>query len=352
MRNTLTILVCVVALGLGGGCSDGGGGGGNSPGEASVSINLNGEVWEFVVVADPDCSPGRDLDAELSIRQNGADISLSGTDVDLRGTVDGEQITELSGSFLVEVDGEDVTVSVESSSISVDEDSGSLSGTFEYSTSDCRGTARVSGARSGDNPDDSNTDPEPDDSGGDVDSGDDDDDDDSNPQDDFEVATTLAQKAVGAWFRSGSCSGSTTVLTFAYILCPGGRLRGSESVDDFDFVVCGTWEQDGDLIRLSYRSTDTILGESEFVERAIGYDEATDQLIVGTRSCNVPLNRLGGDAVDTGDCDSAACTAGGTGPVACGTDCDCGRCWYCEDGACHYGGEGPFGCFRGCPFTD
>ena len=42
--------------------------------------------------------------------------------------------------------------------------------------------------------------------------------------------------------------------------------------------------------------------------------------------------------------------AGGSGSVdsQCGTDCDCGTCFYCENGTCYYGGQGPYGCYRGC----
>ena len=51
-------------------------------------------------------------------------------------------------------------------------------------------------------------------------------------------------------------------------------------------------------------------------------------------------------------CNSAACPqkGGATGGAgSCGTDCDCGECWYCESGSCYYGGQGPTGaCYRGC----
>lgn len=57
-------------------------------------------------------------------------------------------------------------------------------------------------------------------------------------------------------------------------------------------------------------------------------------------SCQAPLS-----------CSSGACVEveGGGG---CGTDCDCGHCYYCErsggEGTCVYAGEGPYGCFAGC----
>jgi hypothetical protein len=76
-------------------------------------------------------------------------------------------------------------------------------------------------------------------------------------------------------------------------------------------------------------------------------------------SCNdgtdgyLVLERLAGSVSDV-DCVSAACPASGGSATAgygsCGTNCDCGLCWYCESGTYRYGGSGSNGCFRGCVF--
>jgi len=66
-------------------------------------------------------------------------------------------------------------------------------------------------------------------------------------------------------------------------------------------------------------------------------------------NCGLPLDRVPG-AVSEEDCTGGTCSAGGSGDVDCGTDCDCGRCWYCESDICRYGGEGAYGCYRGCGF--
>ncbi|MCK5806511.1 MAG: hypothetical protein KAI66_27020, partial [Lentisphaeria bacterium] len=66
----------------------------------------------------------------------------------------------------------------------------------------------------------------------------------------------------------------------------------------------------------------------------------------------IVLQRIAFDVTEN-YCHSDACpqdggSTGGSG--SCGTDCDCGHCWYCESSTCYYGGEGSYGCYRGCPW--
>jgi hypothetical protein len=65
----------------------------------------------------------------------------------------------------------------------------------------------------------------------------------------------------------------------------------------------------------------------------------------------IVLEQIAGDVNDD-YCVSDTCPAPGGSSSgsygSCGTDCDCGKCWYCESGTCRYGGEGPYGCYRGC----
>jgi hypothetical protein len=153
---------------------------------------------------------------------------------------------------------------------------------------------------------------------------------------------TLEQAVVGGWSGSGTCQ--DTELEFGWFLCPGGRLRGFERAGDINFLDCGTWRVEGDLVKFSGTSTDTIIGdEGPMPEWEANYEGG--QLFVG--ACNVPLSRVQG-TVGAEDCTGGACSAGGTGDVSCSIDCDCGRCWYCESGTCRYAGEGPYGCYRGC----
>ena len=98
---------------------------------------------------------------------------------------------------------------------------------------------------------------------------------------------------------------------------------------------------------LDYTSTAVANGDT-FPGAALSftYNAETGNLDWVSR-CPFPLQRLVGETLEA-DCTSGFC--GDVELTGCGTDCDCGHCWYCEDGTCRYGGEGPFGCFRGCPF--
>lgn len=150
---------------------------------------------------------------------------------------------------------------------------------------------------------------------------------------------------VGAWAGGAQCPGQE--VAFAYFLCPQGRLRGAEDFGGFDFLVCGTWTvtQDDEIV-LNYTATATPSGEV-FTGETQTFQYQDGQLVWSIDVCPLPLQRLVGAVVEE-DCTGGFC--GGGAITGCGTDCDCGRCWYCENDTCRYGGEGEFGCFRGCPF--
>jgi hypothetical protein len=154
---------------------------------------------------------------------------------------------------------------------------------------------------------------------------------------------TLEQLAVGVWGGSGTCNG--TPVEVGWFLCPAGRVRGYSIVDGYDFLDCGTWSISGSEITGTISGTAVIDGSVDSYDYYMVFDG--EQMQWG--SCSLPLQRLPG-GVDESDCTGGVCSAGGSGDVDCGTDCDCGRCWYCETDTCRYGGEGPYGCYRGCGF--
>jgi hypothetical protein len=161
---------------------------------------------------------------------------------------------------------------------------------------------------------------------------------------------TLEQQVVGGWTQSGSCDGTDIVV--GKFFCPGPRIRGGISFDNFDFVVCGTWsaENPDDVTAqaqlISVQDPSDPANE-DVLTLSYTYDSENDQLIYHA-NCDIPMVRVEG-GVTADDCESSTCTAGGgSGPVQCTVDCDCGRCNYCESGTCRYGGEGEYGCYRGC----
>jgi hypothetical protein len=158
---------------------------------------------------------------------------------------------------------------------------------------------------------------------------------------------TTEQTVVGAWSGGAVCGDSS--LSFYYFLCPGGRLRGAEIVGDYEFVACGTFSAVGTTVNTDYGVVAVI--DPTFTDESHwqwAYSSSADTLTLDG-NCAVEMYRAVGDVTEE-DCNSTACTEGGSGPATCGTDCDCGRCWYCESGECRYGGEGPAGCYRGCGF--
>jgi hypothetical protein len=160
---------------------------------------------------------------------------------------------------------------------------------------------------------------------------------------------TTAQLVVGAWYGGATCTsgGEQVTIEYGYFICPTGRLRGFESIGGWNFVACGTWSVSGNRLTADYKATATAdPSVYEYVTWYFDYDPVADTL-TWVSGCPIPLHRLVGE-IEEDDCTSSACSSGGSGSMECGTDCDCGRCWYCESGTCRYGGEGPYGCYRGC----
>jgi hypothetical protein len=161
------------------------------------------------------------------------------------------------------------------------------------------------------------------------------------------VELTTEQAVVGAWSGGAACGDAS--FAFLYFLCPGGRLRGVEVLNEFEFLACGTFSATAATVNTDYGVVAVI--DSTFTDESHlqwTYSSSNDTL-TWVADCPVELTRAVGEVTQE-DCESSTCTAGGSGPVTCGTDCDCGRCWYCESGQCLYGGEGPVGCYRGCGF--
>ncbi|MBU2560557.1 hypothetical protein KKA03_06645 [archaeon] len=157
--------------------------------------------------------------------------------------------------------------------------------------------------------------------------------------------------AVGGWSGSGTCGGMSIID--GYFICPGGKIRGGQTLNNLGFSIKGTWDTgeeeygDGkiyDTITVDYTYTAqadrSVTGK---LEETWVYLEKSDALqLVG--SCQLYLQRVEGE-VDMSDCESSTITTAGGGQ--CTSDYQCGRCWYCDDGTCRYGGQGASGCYRG-----
>jgi hypothetical protein len=164
-------------------------------------------------------------------------------------------------------------------------------------------------------------------------------------------------------------------------LCPGARILGGGSFSTASFsggteYFCGSYTTTakvyqnctnllGCFDRVNATVTDWML-LGGVLDTAPGYQftglyvQGTPTRIYLPTECNDGTTSYIGMAlqpfaVTAEDCVSARCPApsGSNGNFGtCGTDCDCGRCWYCDKsggtGTCRYGGEGPYGCYRGC----
>jgi hypothetical protein len=159
--------------------------------------------------------------------------------------------------------------------------------------------------------------------------------------------------AVGGWSGTATCGGRT--LLFGYFICPGGKVRGGQSVDKIGFSVKGTWDTseeefgDGktyDTLTVDYTYTAqldrSVTGKQK---EAWVYLENSDALQWMSNTCQLYLQRVEGE-VDMSDCESSVTTGSGDGGQ-CTSDYQCGQCWYCDDGTCRYGGQGASGCYRG-----
>jgi hypothetical protein len=185
---------------------------------------------------------------------------------------------------------------------------------------------------------------------------------------------SLAAQAVGAYSQSGTnCSGGAMMTGYAAFLCPGGKIRGGGYFQAATELWCGEYtvaapvypsctDRLGCFPRVDAVVKDTLIyGGQEDVEYGFEFSmylvpESGEIYLYKPTKCNdnsdglIALQRIAVDVTDN-YCHSSACpqsggSSGGSG--TCGTDCDCGHCWYCESGTCRYGGEGPYGCYRGC----
>lgn len=158
--------------------------------------------------------------------------------------------------------------------------------------------------------------------------------------------------AVGGWSGSTTC-GDMSILE-AYFICPSGKLRGGQTLDNLGFSILGTWDtseqvgSDGkhyNKITFDYTYTaqlDRSISDKE--KNTWWYNENTDTLWFSSDTCQRILQRVEGE-VESSDCKPTTVAAGDGGQ--CTSDYQCGRCWYCDDGTCRYGGQGASGCYRG-----
>jgi hypothetical protein len=194
---------------------------------------------------------------------------------------------------------------------------------------------------------------------------------------------SLAAQAVGAYAQIGNtCTNNAPELTGqALFVCPGGRVNGAGNFGSLlSELQCGTYTaappayancastdtRYGCFPKVNASVSQTLFGSGVRDVKTYAYEmilrntgTRQQQLWRGTPCVGggtgfIVLQRVAA-AVGESDCYSSACPAPGGfngGYGSCGTDCDCGRCWYCDKsggaGTCRYGGEGPYGCYRGC----
>jgi hypothetical protein len=192
---------------------------------------------------------------------------------------------------------------------------------------------------------------------------------------------SLQAQAVGAYAQVGSTcasgAGGSVMTGYAYFLCPGGKLRGAGSFGNATNLNCGDFtvsapvypgctDRYGCFPRVNATVKDTlIIGGQSDVQYGFQFSmylihEARKTYLHRSTKCGndsnamIVLERIAMDVAEN-YCHSSACpqsggSTGGSG--TCGTDCDCGHCWYCDksgsSSTCRYGGEGPYGCYRGC----
>jgi hypothetical protein len=159
-------------------------------------------------------------------------------------------------------------------------------------------------------------------------------------------------KAGGASLSFTFC-GSYTAAPAAYAAgstqCPEGN---AELTGCFPMVTSCTWDV--------WDSANVFLYFSLISPTKLAWDNAGCQGGGGGTILFKPTDAGATDSL----CNSTGCTApasltscasgsGSSGGVKggqqCGTDCDCGECWYCQSGTCYYAGVGAEGvCIGGC----
>ncbi len=189
-----------------------------------------------------------------------------------------------------------------------------------------------------------------------------------SPTDTVAYATAMVP---GAWtFIGWGCSPQPDpTINGNYFICPGGGIRGGErsiSVSqgfDYDYYAEGSWSisnttgADYASLILDYTTSINIGGSVDTGPGLLGssegrmlYDSQNDNIVYWYNSCWHYLGRLEDGAPSDVDDSYCGSSSSGSGDQ-CGTDSDCGRCWYCDKSGstntCRYGGEGPFGCYRG-----
>jgi len=185
---------------------------------------------------------------------------------------------------------------------------------------------------------------------------------------------TLEAQAVGAYAQIGStCPAGSDWTGHAMFLCPGGHLRAAGKLGNTTELMCGTYTASPAVypsctdkvgcfpkVKITAKDTLTLNGQSNvdpsYTASLLLRQDSSPVALWRSAACTngssgyVVMVRIAQD-VGTDYCVSSACSA--TGATAgsygqCGTDCDCGKCWYCESNTCRFGGEGPLGCYRGC----
>lgn len=176
---------------------------------------------------------------------------------------------------------------------------------------------------------------------------------------------------VGGWTTYKASGDPDPAIWANFFFCPAGGMKGIETwtqgdQDSIDALAVGTWSvtentlegmEDYPAIILDYETTIGIGGITDTGPGILGqtngrmaYDVENDEIVYYYNETWFTAQRLMDGAPK--DIDDSYCgTSSAVDGDQCGTDADCGRCWYCEKSGsgniCRYGGEGPYGCYRG-----
>jgi hypothetical protein len=352
-RCTLVILMAPVVAACGGDAGGAAGARMDTPSPMGGCVNIAG-TWRLAEAFDfTACGEGKDLEhSNWTIDQTGCALTIREGSHTWSATISGN-----SFGFTRTFTNGDVTTTLTGSDIRVvgDTFSGRESAHSMGGGKVCDGFVDITGTRAT-----SALDAGPTGTGGQP-----------GTQPEQRRPNSVAALAVGAWATVGTTCASGSTSEFAYFLCPGGRIRGAGKVGAPTELICGTYITSPPTysgcsdklgcfptVDAKYTSTLILSGQQDVqYNTPLTLFLTDDDHMVRGVTCRdnsrgqLTLERVTGTVTDD-YCVSAACPApsGSSGGRygQCGTDCDCGKCWYCESGQCRFGGEGPSGCYRGC----
>ncbi|MDH5445841.1 MAG: hypothetical protein OEY52_09810 [Gammaproteobacteria bacterium] len=176
---------------------------------------------------------------------------------------------------------------------------------------------------------------------------------------------------VGGWAYYGSANKNTPWIHANYFICPSGGMKGIEETSDYVagkqlvYLAEGKWNvtktsyaglEAYPTIHLNYTTTTSVGGVKDSGPGLLGGGDAEMIYVADSDTIQYWFNsgwHVMKRLIDGSnkEVDDSYCGTSSSSTKQCGTDADCGRCWYCDKSGgssqCRYGGEGPLGCYRG-----